>query len=226
MKVVDQGTEYSNDLYSSNSNKIREQNLKLDFNLNFYLNNKIKEIYQNNNTINRNDMEYLNHIQNRIHSRNYNCSSSGRRNTFQNNNKNKVYNNIVFIETKKYLLMNKLKNTNENFALKTTFNPNKMYTVYKSHKAFHINADKNISSSKKKLLKVECENKFTRFKSYKNLTISNTKKRKNANKKSLSTRKISNIKLNLDHSIYVPKMRISKNLILNMYPINLKLFYK
>ena len=240
------GDEKSNTLYfplktliNNNNNNF---NKKIKWNYKYKINNNI------NNTISRNRrpiiIKNLNSIDNlNKYSNKNSCNKNLNltenesmclkhknkklRNIFANLNRNNLLsNNILFVETKKYLLMEEPKKKNEKFILSTSYNPNKIYTIFKKNNT-HIHFDKKFPQShpiyKKKNYNFQKNNTF------------NTERNKNKDiidknykyfSKSLKAQRIKNIKFDSELSADIPKMKISKNIILNMHPINLRVFLK
>ena len=147
--------------------------------------------------------------------------SKNLRNIFLTNHSNK---NILFVETKKYLLMEEPKDKIDNFILRTQYNPNKIYNIVKKNNKY-----KNVFKSNKSIF-----NRNDKLKMRNNTFNAETNKLKEKklfgisknHSTSLKTQKIKNCYLNIANFANIPKMRISKNVILNMHPINLRIFLK
>ena len=196
------------------------------------INNKVNNnFYRNKNNFLLNN---FNSIKNFSKKNNYDktrnlteCSNISLKNKCLRNffgNSSRINRNIFFIETKKYLLMDELRKKNENFILKTNYNPEKVYNIFKSnYNNFKTFNNKNIFKRNqilKKNNKIKKNNTFI-YERNKNNFLKNKKY-----SKSLKTQIIKNIKLDIAFSKELPKMIISKNAFLNMHPINLRVFFK
>ena len=240
------GDEKSNTIYlplkthiNNNNNNF---NKKIKWNYKYKINNNINNIISRNRRPiiikNLNSIDNLNKYSNKNScTKNLNLTENESmclkhknkklRNIFANLNRNNLLsNNILFVETKKYLLMEEPRKKNEKFILSTSYNPNKIYTIFKKNNT-HIHFDKKFPQShpiyKKKNYNFQKNNTF------------NTERNKNKDiidknykyfSKSLKAQRIKNIKFNSELSADIPKMKISKNIILNMHPINLRVFLK
>ena len=149
-------------------------------------------------------------------------------NFFKTKNNNCFYRNILIAETQKYLLMDEGKKINENYILKTFYNPNKMFNIYRNNNIINNTNHKGYTSGP---IEKTNNKKFDIKNNYYNLK--NNKKKEsifNRNNKyysrSLKTHRLKNIQLDSAYSINLPRMRISKNIILNMHPINLRVILK
>ena len=240
------GDEKSNTLYfplktliNNNNNNF---NKKIKWNYKYKINNNINNIISRNRRPiiikNLNSIDNLNkHSNKNSCNKNLNLTENESmclkhknkklRNIFANLNRNNLLsNNILFVETKKYLLMEEPRKKNEKFILSTSYNPIKIYTIFKKNNT-HIHFDKKFPQShpiyKKKNYNFQKNNTF------------NTERNKNKDiidknykyfSKSLKAQRIKNIKFDSELSADIPKMKISKNIILNMHPINLRVFLK
>ena len=232
-KFVDKRDEKSNTIFLPLENYNVGNNLLVnDFNKNI-INNKTNNIFFRNKmpflSINYNSVRNIskNNYDNNKNLTEYNSLSIKNKNIYLRNifkKKSEQINKKTFsIETKKYLLMEAPRKKNENFILKIIYNPYKFYNIFKNN---HHNSLKIGDNNKNEYKKNAILEKYNAVKKNKTFIVGRNNNNLSKNKKYSKSLKIKNIKLDIIHSNDKPKMRISKQLILNLHPIDLTVFFK
>ena len=204
---IDKNFIYNNKLFK-NKNIIINKNLKSVGNIkpNLNLNNINKKGFS----------QYVNHS----------CSPL----KFKNKElKNIIKDNKLIFETNNCLITEEPRKNDEYFFIKTIYKPNKIYNIVKT-------TNKRYNELFKSNIILRKNNTNTEFNNYRyniktNMETNKTKENFfNTNNyfhsKSFKFNRIKNIILDNKYSVNLPKMRLSKNIILNMYPINFKVILK
>lgn len=145
------------------------------------------------------------------------------RNFFQNYTK--LNKRILLFETEKYLLMEEPKDKIQNFILKTYYNPSKIYNIVKINNKYKKLFNNNKTIFNRNNIKNKIRNKT--FNGERNISKEKIfPQNPNNHLSSLKTQRLNNYNLNIGNFANIPKMRISKNVFLNMHPINLRIFLK